>query len=74
MLWEADTLLERPQRCLRARAILIRPASERPSIVLALTLASVYHWLLSGGLLGGGGGDSGDRGEGGVGGALSSCN
>lgn len=44
-----------PQRCLRARAILIRPASERPSIVLALTLASVYHWFLSGGLLGGGG-------------------
>lgn len=73
MLWEADTLLERPQRCLRARAILIRSASERPSIVLALTLVSVYHWFLSGGLLGGGG-VTGESGGGGVGGALLSCN
>lgn len=37
------------QPCLRARAILIRTASVRPSIVLALTLAPVYHWFLSGG-------------------------
>lgn len=45
----AEALPERPQPCLRATAILIRAASVRLSIVLALTLAPVYHWFLSGG-------------------------
>lgn len=65
VLWGGETLL---QPCLRARAILIRAASVRPSIVLALTLAPVYHWFLSGGppLRGGGGVVLGEGEEGGA--------